>query len=111
MLALSIRQPYTEEILRGLKKIEYRNSVTHKIGERFYICAARGIPEEAQLRRHSKLCKSRAALKAAGFPTGVIVGTVIISKCVPPRRKDKPGQTRHMVCTRGSCGIPRIGRR
>jgi hypothetical protein len=25
MLALSIRQPYVEEILRGIKTIEYRN--------------------------------------------------------------------------------------
>lgn len=25
MLALSIRQPYAEEILRGIKKIEYRS--------------------------------------------------------------------------------------
>jgi hypothetical protein len=64
MLALSIRQPYAELILRGLKMIEYRSRPTrhqrrrlphcppglktieyrsrptHIIGERFYIYAA-----------------------------------------------------------------------
>jgi hypothetical protein len=40
MLALSIRQPYAELILRGLKTIEYRSRPTRIIGERFYIYAA-----------------------------------------------------------------------
>ena len=37
---LSIRQPYAELILRGIKKIEYRSRPTRIIGERFYIYAA-----------------------------------------------------------------------
>jgi hypothetical protein len=37
MRALSIRQPYAELILRGLKTIEYRSRPTKIIGERFYI--------------------------------------------------------------------------
>ena len=41
MRALSIRQPYAELILRGIKKIEYRSRPTRIIGERFYIYAAR----------------------------------------------------------------------
>jgi len=41
MRALSIRQPYAELILRGLKTIEYRSRATKIIGERFYIYAAR----------------------------------------------------------------------
>ena len=41
MLALSIRQPYAELILRGIKRIEYRSRPTRIIGERFYIYAAR----------------------------------------------------------------------
>ena len=41
MRALSIRQPYAELILRGIKKIEYRSRRTRIIGERFYIYAAR----------------------------------------------------------------------
>ncbi len=40
MRALSIRQPYAELILRGLKTIEYRSRPTRIIGERFYIYAA-----------------------------------------------------------------------
>ena len=41
MLALSIRQPYAELILRGVKTIEYRSRPTRRIGERFYIYAAK----------------------------------------------------------------------
>jgi hypothetical protein len=40
MLALSIRQPYAELILRGIKTIEYRSRATRIVGERFYIYAA-----------------------------------------------------------------------
>ncbi len=39
--ALSIRQPYPELILRGVKTIEYRSRPTRIIGERFYINASR----------------------------------------------------------------------
>lgn len=35
MLALSIRQPYAELILRGVKTIEYRSRPTKMIGRRF----------------------------------------------------------------------------
>jgi predicted transcriptional regulator len=41
MRALSIRQPYAELILRGIKPIEYRSRPTKIIGERFYIYASR----------------------------------------------------------------------
>ena len=37
MRALSIRQPYAELILRGIKPIEFRSRPTKIIGERFYI--------------------------------------------------------------------------
>lgn len=39
MRALSIRQPYAEQILRGEKKIEYRSRPTN-IRERVYIYAS-----------------------------------------------------------------------
>jgi predicted transcriptional regulator len=39
MRALSIRQPYAELILRGIKPIEFRSRPTRIIGERFYIYA------------------------------------------------------------------------
>jgi hypothetical protein len=40
MRALSIRQPYAELILRGIKPIEFRSRPTTIIGERFYIYAS-----------------------------------------------------------------------
>ena len=40
--ALSIRQPYAELILRGIKTVEYRTRPTRIIGERFHIYAAKG---------------------------------------------------------------------
>ena len=40
--ALSIRQPYAEQILRGTKTIEYR-SVKTNIRERIYIYASLGM--------------------------------------------------------------------
>ena len=40
MRALSIRQPYAELILRGIKPIEFRSRPTRIIGERFYIYAS-----------------------------------------------------------------------
>jgi len=42
MRALSIRQPYAELILRGVKTIEFRSRPTHIIGQRFYIYASKG---------------------------------------------------------------------
>jgi hypothetical protein len=41
MRALSIRQPYAELILRGIKPIEFRSRPTTIIGERFYIYASK----------------------------------------------------------------------
>jgi hypothetical protein len=40
MRALSIRQPYAELILRGIKTVEYRTRPTRIIGERFHIYAS-----------------------------------------------------------------------
>jgi hypothetical protein len=39
MRALSIRQPYAELILRGIKTIEFRSRPTRIIGQRFHIYA------------------------------------------------------------------------
>ena len=40
MLALSIRQPFAELILRGIKTVELRSRATRIVGERFYLRAA-----------------------------------------------------------------------
>lgn len=78
MLALSIRQPYAELILQGLKTIEYRSARTHKIGQRFYIYAAKrpGNPAGFDLLGCSK----------DDLPTGVIVGSARILNCTKGKR-------------------------
>src|SRR5436305_2636527 len=43
MLALSIRQPFAELILRGIKTVEYRKRPTKCVGERFYIYASKKL--------------------------------------------------------------------
>lgn len=71
MLALSIRQPYAELILRGLKTIEYRSRRTRLIGETFYIYAAR--------KRGDREGFAELGCEPGDLPTGVIVGIATIS--------------------------------
>ena len=95
MRALSIRQPYAELILRGIKKIEYRSRRTRIIGERFYIYAARPKTQEEKDGVEALTSPRRVA---CGDPdpshgprsrrrgekdvhAGVIVGTAIITGC------------------------------
>lgn len=73
MRALSIRQPYAELILRGIKKIEYRSRPTKIIGERFYIYASL---KWAGVNGHDS-----QGIQEGEAPTGVIVGTAAIAKC------------------------------
>ncbi len=75
MRALSIRQPYAELILRGIKKIEYRSRRTRIIGERFYIYAARTPGDTAGF------AKLGCVPGDPGVPTGVIVGSAQIAAC------------------------------
>lgn len=42
MRALSIRQPFVELILRGVKTIEWRSRPTRLVGQRFYLYASQG---------------------------------------------------------------------
>jgi hypothetical protein len=83
MRALSIRQPYVEEILRGIKTIEYRPKACRKdIGKRFYIYAAKQPAEGRGVRqRFAKL-----GAEPGDLPAGVIVGTAVITHCT--RRGD-----------------------
>ncbi|MBM3127554.1 MAG: ASCH domain-containing protein [Chloroflexi bacterium] len=66
--ALSVRQPYAEQILRGTKKIEYR-SIPTKIRERVYIYASK------------KRARFDAKAEREKFATGVLIGTVEIVDC------------------------------
>jgi len=70
--ALSIRQPYVEQILRGTKKAEYRTRPT-KIRGRVYLYAARTPGPEAEF--------ARIGARPGDLPVGLIVGTVEIVDC------------------------------
>ena len=77
MRALSIRQPYVEQILRGSKRIEYRSRPT-RIRGRFYIYASNS---PGPLREFASL-----GIEPGDLPTGVIVGTVELVDCTNGRR-------------------------
>jgi rubrerythrin len=72
MRALSIRQPYAEQISRGTKRFEYRSRPT-AIRGRIYIYASLkpGKAEEFE----------RMHIQPGDLPTGVLVGTVEITDC------------------------------
>jgi hypothetical protein len=96
MRALSIRQPFAELILRGIKTIEYRSRPTRIIGERFHIYASKGRGMRAEGRIGIKadnivvptqppppwMIELANALKLFPheLPTGVIVGSAVIEK-------------------------------
>ncbi len=69
--ALSVRQPFAEQIMRGTKKIEYRSIPTHIRG-RVYIYAS----QKPALTVYEKMGK-----KPGDFPVGVLIGTVEIVDC------------------------------
>ncbi len=69
--ALSVRQPFAEQILRGTKKIEYRSKETHIRG-RVYLYASLTPAMHAFEKMGSR---------PGDFPTGVIIGTVEIVDC------------------------------
>lgn len=71
--AISIKQPYVEEILKGIKKYEYRSRPT-QIRGRVYLYASKGPGDPA---RFKKLKKEPGEL-----PTGVIIGSVEIVDCI-----------------------------
>jgi hypothetical protein len=64
MRALSVRQPYADQIMRGTKRFENRSRPT-KVRGRVYIYAS----------------KTAASLRGEDLPRGVIVGTVEIHNC------------------------------
>lgn len=71
--AISIRQPYVEDILRGNKKYEYRSRPI-KIRGRVYIYAS--------LKPGHDDYWNKLKLKNGDLPTGVVVGSVEIVDCI-----------------------------
>lgn len=74
VLAISIRQPYVEAILRGIKKQEYRSRLTRVRGV-VYLYASLKDGNYDLFRRKMKA-------SSGDFPTGLILGTVEITDCV-----------------------------
>lgn len=72
MRALSIWQPYAEQILRGVKRVEYRSRPTHVRG-RFYIYAAKQAGPEREF--------ASIGAEPGDLPTGVIVGSAELVEC------------------------------
>jgi len=70
--ALSVRQPYAEQIMRGEKVFEFRSGPT-KIRERVYIYASLtpGDIEDWE----------KMNLRPGDLPTGVLIGTVELADC------------------------------
>jgi hypothetical protein len=79
MRAISIRQPYVEQILGGTKKREYRSQPTNIRG-RVYLYASIGKGPESE----SKKLK----VESGELPTGLILGTIEVADCV----WEHPGQ-------------------
>jgi hypothetical protein len=73
MRALSIRQPYAEQILRGQKKMEYRSRPTN-IRESVYIYASLTPGDPDDFRKMN--------IQPGELPTGLLVGTVEIVDCI-----------------------------
>ena len=91
MRALSIRQPYAELILRGIKTVEYRSQPTRIIGERFHIYASKGkvsppiVSDNLEAARPPGwMLEIAEQLKLIGpeteLPAGVIVGSAVIER-------------------------------
>ncbi len=74
MLALSIRQPYMELILRGVKRAELRSRATRIVGERFYLYASKSGAKADK--SGSKSVGSTADGKATGRG-GYVVGEAV----------------------------------
>jgi hypothetical protein len=98
MRALSIRQPFAELILRGMKTVEYRSRPTRIIGEPFWIYAPKGwglraagsgtiwsrdlaTPNDPLPPWMLELAEALELWKPGDLPTGVIVGSALIEKC------------------------------
>jgi hypothetical protein len=75
--AISIRQPYVEQILRGEKKYEYHSQDT-RIRERVYLYASLTPGSDREWRKIGQ--------EPGNLPTGRIVGTVVgVEKLLPAK--------------------------
>ncbi|MBC7785566.1 MAG: ASCH domain-containing protein [Burkholderiales bacterium] len=114
MLALSIRQPYAELILRGIKTAELRSRSTNIVGRRFYIYASKKKWKVESDQTSTNSVESWSGKQWSSdlsvatppawmielaeqvkmiepgivLPTGVIVGSAVIDNVMPPDAAD-----------------------
>lgn len=105
MRALSIRQPYAELILRGIKTVELRSINTTILGERFYIYACKAKANRPIWSRDLRVATpppprwmielaeqvrmiEPELRRGASLPMGVIVGSAVIDRVVAPDPAD-----------------------
>lgn len=83
-IALGIRQPWAELILRGIKTVEVRSSDTKQRGT-IYIYASKKLADhpfaETAIQQHE--------LDVESLPRGVLVGTVEITEAGPADEDDE----------------------
>lgn len=72
--AISIKQPFVEQILRGIKTREYRSQPTRITGRVYPYASLKPRPETAEGRK--------LGVPVGELPCGLVVGTVEIVKCV-----------------------------
>jgi hypothetical protein len=83
LIALGIRQPWAELILRGIKTIEVR-SLTTRLRAPIYLYTSQKLADIPAARN----AVARHQLNADGMELGLIVGTVEIVECRPCRPDD-----------------------
>jgi hypothetical protein len=115
MLALSIRQPFAELILRGVKTIEYRSFATRILGQRFWIYASKGpgfrvhgsgndlatkiwsddlaVPGPKSGQPPAWMMELAELLILDKLPRGLIVGSAVIERCEPVRPPNQDAAT------------------
>lgn len=99
MRALSVRQPWAELILRGIKTIEVRSRPTN-VRERVYLYAS---PIRADLAIEREI-KKRHAIESLGLERGHLVGTVEVVDCLPLTTADSPQACFQLTRTAGYFG-------
>ena len=84
-IALGIRQPWAELILRGIKTVEIRSTDTKQRGT-IYVYASKKLAEnpfaEEAIRQHG--------LDVDSLPRGVLVGTIDLWETGPAEEDDAP---------------------
>ena len=97
--AISIRQPYAELILRGIKKEEYRSRRT-TIRGRVYIYASLTNADDDEAWEQTRK-------RPGAFPRGVVVGSVEIVDCV---QDDEVGDFAYLLKAPRRLRRPRVVR-